>query len=325
MAGGNQGPGTQTSRLTNQCHDITVFPDAGLAAGACSGNGILLNIADPVHPVRLDAVTDKNFAYWHSATFNNDGTKVIFTDEWGGGTRPRCRPTDPPTWGADAIFDVVDRKLRFGGYYKMPAPQTDQENCVAHNGSLIPVPGRDIMVQAWYQGGVSVFDFTDSSQAGRDRLLRPRSARREEADHRRVLVDLLVQRAHLRHRDRARARRLQAAAERVPVGERDRGGDAGPARRLQRAAAAQASTWPATSAVARAYLDQLTRTHGVAPERAAAIKTALERADRVRGSEGQGRGGGGGAAEDAGGAGGAGCGRRHRPRRRAAEGAGRRR
>src|SRR4029450_418931 len=117
----------------------------------------------PVHPVRLDEVADPNFAFWHSATFNNDGTKIIFTDEWGGGTRPRCRATDLPNWGADAIFDIVDRKLRFGGYYKMPAPQTDQENCVAHNGSIIPVPGRDIMVQAWYQGGLSVFDFTDSS------------------------------------------------------------------------------------------------------------------------------------------------------------------
>src|SRR3954464_15234736 len=159
--GGERGPGTQAARETNQCHDITVFPEVGLAAGACSGNGILLDIADPVHPVRLDAASDKNFAYWHSATFNNTGTKVIFTDEWGGGTRPRCRATDPPTWGADAIFDIVDRKLRFAGYYKMPAPQTEQENCVAHNGGLIPVPGRDIMAQAWYQGGVSVMEFTD--------------------------------------------------------------------------------------------------------------------------------------------------------------------
>ena len=170
-------------------------------------------------------MTDKNFAYWHSATFNNDGTKVIFTDEWGGGTRPRCRATDPPTWGADAIFDVVDRKLRFGGYYKMPAPQTDQENCVAHNGSLIPVPGRDIMVQAWYQGGVSVFDFTDSTKPVEIAYLRSRSARRQAALHRRLLVDLLVQRPHLRHRDRARAGRLQADAERVPDAERDRGRD----------------------------------------------------------------------------------------------------
>src|SRR5262245_14087555 len=163
--GGNFGPGTQSSRVTNQCHDITVYPEIGLAAGACSGNGILLDISDPVHPKRLDAVTDKNFAYWHSATFNNDGTKVLFTDEWGGGGRPRCRATDLLNWGADAIFDVVNKKLVFKGYYKMPAAQTDQENCVAHNGSLIPVPGRDIMVQAWYQGGLSVFDFTDSANA----------------------------------------------------------------------------------------------------------------------------------------------------------------
>jgi hypothetical protein len=107
-------------------------------------------------------VTDAAFAYWHSASFNNDGTKVIFTDEWGGGTSPRCRATDKLTWGADAIFDIVDGKMKFASYYKMPAPQTDQENCVAHNGSLVPVPGRDIKVQAWYQGGLSMFDFTDS-------------------------------------------------------------------------------------------------------------------------------------------------------------------
>ena len=161
--GGDRGPGTQAARVTNQCHDITVYPAVGLAAGACSGNGILLDISDPVKPVRLDAASDVNFAYWHSASFNNDGTKVIFTDEWGGGTAPRCRATDQLNWGADAIFDIVDKKLVFRSYFKMPAAQTDQENCVAHNGSLIPVPGRDIMVQGWYQGGVSIFDFTDSA------------------------------------------------------------------------------------------------------------------------------------------------------------------
>ena len=139
-----------------------MYPEVGLAAGACSGNGILMDISDPANPKRLDAVADKNFAYWHSASFNNDGTKVIFTDEWGGGTRPRCRADDLLNWGANAIFDIVDKKMMFGGYYKMPAAQTETENCVAHNGSLIPVPGRDIMVQGWYQGGVSVFDFTDS-------------------------------------------------------------------------------------------------------------------------------------------------------------------
>ena len=135
----------------------------GLAAGACAGNGILMDISDPVNPKRLDHVIDKNFAYWHSATFNNDGTKVVFTDEWGGGSRPRCRATDLLNWGADAIFDIVDKKLVFKGYLQDAGAAERQENCVAHNGSLIPVPGRDIMVQGWYQGGISVFDFTDSA------------------------------------------------------------------------------------------------------------------------------------------------------------------
>ncbi|MDH3531651.1 MAG: DUF305 domain-containing protein, partial [Gammaproteobacteria bacterium] len=141
----------------------TVYPERNLAAGACSGNGILFDISDPLNPQRIDAVVDEGFAYWHSATFNNDGTKVIFTDEWGGGSRARCRAYDPLDWGADAIYDIVDGKLEFRSYYKMPAPQSEQENCVAHNGSIVPVPGRDIFVQAWYQGGVSIVDFTDSA------------------------------------------------------------------------------------------------------------------------------------------------------------------
>ncbi|MEO1150933.1 MAG: DUF305 domain-containing protein [Pseudomonadota bacterium] len=161
--GGDHGDATQRTRRTDQCHDITVFPSAGLAAGACSGNGIIFDISNPRKPKRIDAVTDKGFAYWHSATFNNDGTKVLFTDEWGGGSRPRCRASDPQDWGADAIYDIVDGKLEFQSYYKIPAPQASVENCVAHNGAVVPVPGRDIFVQAWYQGGLSVIDFTDSS------------------------------------------------------------------------------------------------------------------------------------------------------------------
>ena len=149
---------------TDQCHDITVYTAIGLAAGACSGNGIVLDIKDPVHPKRLDAVNDPNYSYWHSASFSNDGSKVVFTDEWGGGLGARCRPNDPNKWGADAIFRLKDDKLTFANYYKLPAAQGDSENCVAHNGSLIPVPGRDIEVQAWYQGGVSVMDFTDPAQ-----------------------------------------------------------------------------------------------------------------------------------------------------------------
>ncbi|TDC53298.1 hypothetical protein E1212_06425 [Jiangella ureilytica] len=157
--------GTAYSPLpnTNTCHDVTAFPEVGLLAGACQGNGILLDISDPVNPVRLDAVSDPNFSYWHSAQFSNDGTKVMFTDEWGGGTAARCRVTDLPEWGADALFDIVDGQMEFASYYKMPAAQTSQENCVAHNSSVIPVPNRDIYVQAWYQGGVSVVDFTDTA------------------------------------------------------------------------------------------------------------------------------------------------------------------
>jgi hypothetical protein len=147
----------------NQCHDITVYPAIGLAGGACGGYGLLLDIHDPVNPKRLQAVGDTNFAFWHSATFNNDGTKLLFTDEWGGGTQPKCRFDDPIDWGGDAIFTLRDGRLSQAAYFKMPAAQTKMENCVAHNGSLVPVPGRDIMVQGWYQGGLDVIDFTDAT------------------------------------------------------------------------------------------------------------------------------------------------------------------
>jgi hypothetical protein len=163
--GGSHGKDAEEKKPTDsdQCHDITVYTAIGLAAGACSGNGILLDIKDPVHPKRVDAVNDPNYSYWHSASFSNDGSKVVFTDEWGGGLGARCRPNDPNKWGADAIFHLKDNKLTFASYYKLPAAQSDTENCVAHNGSLVPVPGRDIEVQAWYQGGISVMDFTDAA------------------------------------------------------------------------------------------------------------------------------------------------------------------
>ena len=156
-------PGVSAESPNRQCHDITVYPRLGLAGGACEGHGLLIDISDPVNPVRIDAVADSNFAYWHSATFNNDGSKVLFSDEWGGGGQAKCRATDPMQWGADAIFSVSGDQLTFHSYYKMPAPQTPQENCVAHNGSLIPIPGRDVMVQSWYQGGISIFDWTDAA------------------------------------------------------------------------------------------------------------------------------------------------------------------
>jgi hypothetical protein len=273
--GGDHGPGTQQTSETNQCHDITVFPEIGLAAGACSGNGILLDISDPVHPVRLDQVSDKNFAYWHSATFNNDGTKVIFTDEWGGGARPRCRESDPRDWGADAIFDIVDGKMQFRSFFKMPAAQSEQENCVAHNGSLVPVPGRDIMVQAWYQGGISVFDYTDSTDpveiAYFDRgpvdAAQPILAGFWSAYWyngyiygseiaRGVDVLELVPSEQLSQNEIDAARLVSPGLDNVQQQHR--------------------IVWPASAVVARAYLDQLTRTKGIAPERAEAVKAALD-------------------------------------------------
>jgi len=155
-------PGVSPISRNSQCHDITVYPTLGLAGGACEGHGLLIDIRDPANPRRIAAVADSNFSYWHSATFNNDGTKLLFSDEWGGGGAPKCRASDKKEWGANAIFDIVNGRLEFRSYYKLPAPQTNLETCVAHNGSLIPIPDRDVMVQAWYEGGVSVFDFTDS-------------------------------------------------------------------------------------------------------------------------------------------------------------------
>jgi hypothetical protein len=276
--GGNHGPGSQTTRQTDQCHDITVFPEVGLAAGACSGNGLLLDISDPANPVRLDYVADRNFAYWHSATFNNDGTKVVFTDEWGGGTRPRCRATDLPNWGADAIFDIVDRKLRFAGYYKMPAAQTAQENCVAHNGSIVPVPGRDIMVQAWYQGGLSVFDFTDSSKPVEIAFFD-----RGPLDARRLITggywSTYWFNGYIYGSEIARGLDVfrLLPSEHLTQNEIDA---AMTARVEEFNAQLQTRiSWPATGVVARAYLDQLTRGNAIPAARIDAVRNALNRDD----------------------------------------------
>ena len=280
LAKSREGGGdVQQSRETNQCHDVTVFPEIGLAAGACSGNGILLDISDPVNPKRLDAVEDKNFAYWHSATFNNDGTKVIFTDEWGGGTSPRCRATDRPEWGADAIFDIVDRKMQFRSYYKLPAAQTEQENCVAHNGSLVPVPGRDIMVQAWYQGGVSVFDFTDSAKPVEIAYFD-----RGPVDGQRIITagqwsDYWYN-GHIYGTEMARGIDIF----RLKAGEHLTENELAAAEAVRYEVfnpQQQPKVTHASSViVARAYLDQLTRSNTITPERASAVKTALDRRQR---------------------------------------------
>src|SRR5713101_2968842 len=277
--GGDRGPSAQPSRATNQCHDITVFPEVGLAAGACSGNGILLDIRDPKNPVRLDHVSDKNFAYWHSATFNNDATKVIFTDEWGGGVAPRCRATDKREWGADAIFTIADKRaLTFHGYYKVPVQQTSTENCVAHNGNVIPVPGRDIMIQGWYQGGVSLFEFTDPAHA-REIAYFDRgpmdSTKLEMAGSwsaywyngyiysteisRGLDVFELQPSALLTQNEIDAAKLVKFAYQNVQDQQR--------------------ATWPASFVVARAYLDQLERSKGLTTDRIGAARSILASAE----------------------------------------------
>jgi uncharacterized protein (DUF305 family) len=277
--GGDHGDETQETSRTDQCHDITVFPAGKIAGGACSGNGILFDISDPTRPQRMDEVVDVGFAYWHSATFNNDGTKVIFTDEWGGGGRPRCLAYDPLTWGADAIYDIVDGQLEFRGYFKMPAPQVEQENCVAHNGSIIPVPGRDIFVQAWYQGGLSVIDFTDSANPVEIAYFD-----RGPIDAEDLVVggywSTYWYNGRIYGTEIVRGLDVFALAPSDYLSENeiaaaaiaDQGGVFNPQQQFP-------VTWPDQPVVARAYLDQLERSGAVTESLTAELTAALDRAD----------------------------------------------
>jgi hypothetical protein len=278
-SGGSHGsPEEQKPTDSNQCHDITVYSAIGLAAGACSGNGIVLDIRDPVHPKRLDAVNDPNYSYWHSASFSNDGKKIVFTDEWGGGLGARCRANDPIKWGADAVFSLQKNKLSFASYYKLPAAQGDTENCVAHNGSLIPVPGRDIEVQAWYQGGVSVMDFTDAEHpveiAYFDRgPLDPK-----------VLIlggdwSAYWYNGHIYASEIARGLDVfeLTPTESLTQNEID-------AAKTVRVAELnvqnqQKIEWPSQLVVARAYLDQLERSQGLPSDQIAAVRKAIQNAE----------------------------------------------
>ena len=279
--GGDHGDETQRTRRTDECHDITAFPERHLAAGACSGNGILFDISDPLKPHRLDSVLDEGFAYWHSATFNNDGTKVIFTDEWGGGARPRCRAYDPLTWGANAIYDIVDGKLEFRSYYKLPAPQLEQENCVAHNGSIVPVPGRDIFVQAWYQGGLSVIDFTDSAHPAEIAYF----------DRGPIDAEELVMggywstywyRGHIYGTEIARGLDVFSLNPSQFLSESEIGAavlaDAGDVFNPQRQFPVQ---WPDEPVVARAYMDQLERGGDLPESLGAQLTAALDRSESL--------------------------------------------
>ena len=266
-----------------QCHDITVYPGIGLAGGACEGYGLLLDIKDPANPKRIAAVADSNFSYWHSATFNNEGTKVLFSDEWGGGGGPKCRASDPKEWGADALFTIENGQMVFQSYYKLPAAQTSFENCVAHNGSLIPVPGRDIMVQSWYQGGISIFDWTDIKHpmeiAFHDRG--PSDATRmgpggtwsvywyngvivSSEISRGLDIFELVPSAHLTQNE-------IDAAKTVKLEYLNTQGQ-------------PKFVWPASFALARAYLDQVERAKGMSGGKIASTRSALAAAESATGA-----------------------------------------
>jgi hypothetical protein len=265
-----------------QCHDITVYPAIGLAGGACEGYGLLLDLSDPAHPTRIGAVSDSNFSYWHSATLNNDGTKILFSDEWGGGGGPKCRASDPRAWGADAIFTIENREMRFRSYYKLSAPQTSLENCVAHNGSLIPIPGRDVMVQAWYQGGISVFDWTDAANPV------------EIAYHDRGPVDSTEMQMGgswsvywynglLVSSEIARGLDIFELTPSAALSQNEI--DAAKSVKLDylNAQGQPRFVWPPTFALARAYVDQLERSHGLAADRIAAVRRELTDAERASG------------------------------------------
>ncbi len=280
---GEEKPSPTGYSTSRQCHDITVYPAIGLAGGACEGYGMLLDIHDVKNPRRLDAVADSNFSYWHSATFNNDGTKLLFSDEWGGGGGPKCRATDPKNWGADAIYTIDNGKLHFQSYYKLPAPQTKYENCVAHNGSLIPIPGRDVMAQAWYQGGISVFDWTDATHPkeiaffDRGPVDSTRMGNGGEWSaywYNGVIVGSEISRGldvlELTPNPLLTQNEIDAAKT-VKWAELNVQGQ-------------PKMVWPPSFALARAYLDQLQRSGGLSADRLAAARSALATAEKASGA-----------------------------------------
>ncbi len=266
---------------TDQCHDITVYPEMGLAAGACSGNGILLDIKDPAAPKRIDSVNDPNYAYWHSASFSNDGKKVVFTDEWGGGMGARCRANDPNKWGANAIFNLSGNKLSFANYYKLPAAQGDSENCVAHNGSLIPVPGRDIKVQAWYQGGISIMDFTDPTNPVEIGYFD-----RGPIDAKMVILggswSAYWYNGHIYSSEIARGLDIFELTPTQNLSQNEI--DAAKAVRVTElnVQTQEKTAWPRKLVVAKAYVDQLERSQTVTSERIAALRQAIQKAEDSR-------------------------------------------
>jgi hypothetical protein len=282
--GGDHGPGTQPSRETNRCHDITSYPAIGLAAGACSGNGILIDISRPDEPVRIDDVADPNFVFWHSATFNNDGTTVLFTDEWGGGTQPRCRPQDPEDWGANAIFrieewrDAARQLLQVAGSpdgageLRGPQRLAGPGARPRHQGAGV-VPGRRLRLRLHRPG-----------EPLRDRLLRPGPIDEDELTvggywstywYDGYIYGSEIARGldvlELTPSEHLTANELEAARQ---ARFENRFGEFNPQHQPR-------ITWPASVAVARAHLDQLRRAGAIDGREEAEIESMLAGFDEL--------------------------------------------
>jgi hypothetical protein len=303
-AGTGAGAGADTAPPVPQygprnCHDVTAYPAMNLLAGACGSYGLLVDISNPERPVRLDAAADTNFSLWHTAVFSNDGSKVVFSDEWGGGTNPMCQATSMLEMGGNTILTIgADRKYKQHAYFKLPSAQTAQENCVSHNGGLVPVPGRDIMVQGWYQGGVDVIDFTDPDRpfeiayfdrgpadpppAPGDTTLAegvPRRPRTTGGSWGAYWYNGLIYSSEL-------ARGLdilellptdQLSANELAAAKLVRWEEYNPQSQPR-------IVWPAAFPVVRSYLDQLVRGNGLAAARTTAISNALAAAERQTGA-----------------------------------------
>ena len=286
------------------CHDVTAYPSMNLLAASCSTHSILVDISNPEKPFRISALADtNNYQGRHTAAFSNDGKKLIQTDEWGGGTGPMCQASSMIELGGNTVISLdAKKKQTQRAYFKLPSAQTAEENCVSHNGGIIPVPGRDLYVQGWYQGGVNIMDFTDP-----DKAIEIGYFDRGSIDPPQPVDVPAAAAAALAPGARPRSNTIGGSWGAyywnglIFSSELDRGMDIlelTPSGQLSANEIAAAKlvtftdynpqsqpkmTWPAAFVVVRSYLDQLVRGNGLASDRTTAIYAALDAAEMKSG------------------------------------------
>ena len=297
---GNQVPGMPTT--PRNCHDVTSYPAMNMLLASCQTHSILVDITNPEKPIRINALVDtNNYQGRHTAAFSNDGTKLIQTEEWGGGTGPMCQASSMKELGGNTIITLDGKKKQTQrAYFKLGSAQSAEENCVAHNGGIIPVPGRDLYVQGWYQGGVNIMDFTNPDTAleiayfDRGSINPPRGA-----DVPAQPVDPSVRGGGNTIGGSWGAYYWNGM---IVSSELDRGMDIlelVPSDQLSANEIAAAKlvrferynpqsqpklTWPPAFVVVRSYLDQLVRHTGLSPERTTAISSELDMAEMKSGA-----------------------------------------